>query len=115
MTELEIEKEIQARIEFKMNEFLTSVKNTLSFKYRQAFDMSRESEYSWKAFQEVSEILQKEIYLPTPCNKMSQYRKIKAKDAAVEKISKTLDLRGRRDYFDKIKIIVSAVEIGQDY
>ncbi len=46
MITLEIEKEVQARVEFKLSELLTAVKNRVGFKYRQAFDMTRESQYA---------------------------------------------------------------------
>jgi len=114
MTDIEIEQEIQARIEFKMNEFKTSLKNRLAFKYRQIFDETKESFAVWKAFEEVCEVLQKEVQMPTPHDNMAQERKRKAKDVAVEKIVKTLDLRGR-DYHDKIRVIVSAVEVAQEW
>ncbi len=114
MTELEIEQEIQARIEFKMNEFKTSLKNRLYFKYGEIFDQTKESYVAWKAFEEICEILRKEVQMPTPHNNMAKERKRNVKEVAVEKIIKTLDLRGR-DYNDKIRSIVSAVEIAQDW
>lgn len=114
MTEQEIEKEVQARVEFKMNEFLTAVKNRVGFKYQQAFDMTQKSQYEWQAFKELSEMLNKEIRIPTPYDDMAKRKKWEAKEKAVEKIVKTLDLRGR-DYDSKIRTIVSAVEIAQDW
>ena len=114
MTEQEIESEVQARVEFKMNEFLTCVKNRVGFKYQQAFDMSQKSQYAWQAFEELSEMLKKEIKMHTPCDEMSKRRKWEAKEKSVDKIVNTLDLRGR-DYDGKIRTIVSAVEIAQDW
>lgn len=114
MTELEINKEIQAKVEFKMNEFLTGVKNRLAFKHRQAFDMTRESEGVWLAFQEVSDMINKEINMPTPYDNMSEQNKKEAKNKAVDKIMKTLDLRGR-EYDSKIRTVVAAIEMAQDW
>jgi len=114
MSELEIEKEIQAKVEFKMNEFLTAVKNRLSFKYIQAFDMTIQSQYEWKAFEEVSEMIKKEIYMPTPYDNMVEIKKNKKRDIAVDKIVKILDIRDR-EYREKIRSIVSAIELAQDW
>jgi hypothetical protein len=86
-TDKEIEEEIKARVEFKMNEFATAVKNRLRFKYQQAFDMTRESQYAWKAFEEIAEMLNKEINMATPYDEMAEHKKWEAKEKAVEKIS----------------------------
>lgn len=114
MTKSEISKEVQAQVEFKMNEFLTVVKNRLAFKHQQAFDMTQKSQYVWQAFEEVSEILKKEMCLPTPYDNMSQQKKWEAKEKAVKEISKTLDPHDRR-YDNKIKAIVSAIEAAQNW
>ena len=115
MTELEIEKEIQARVEFKMREFLTAVKNRLGYKYNQAFDMTLKSQEAWKAFEEISEMLNKEIFLPTPYDNMANERKRRAKNIAVNKIVERFDLIGMYDYRPKINCIVSAIEEAQDW
>lgn len=114
-TKEEIELEIQARIEFKMNEFLTAVKNRLNFKHRQAFDMSKESQEAWKAFEELSVMLRKEINMPTPSDNMVKERKWKAKEKAVENILKTLDVHGKKEFHYKIQTIVSEIENAQNY
>ena len=114
MTELEINKEIQARIEFKMNEVLTSIKNRLGYKYQQAFDMTQNSNAEFRAFQELSEIFKKEMYLPTPYDNMSEEKKRKAKDKAVDKIVDSFELRGY-EYEMKIRTIVSAIEMAQNW
>ena len=97
-----------------MNEFLTGVKNRLAFKHRQAFDMTRESEAVWLAFQEVSEMINKEINMPTPYDNMSEQSRKEAKNKAVDKIMKSLDLRGR-EYDSKIRTVVAAIEMAQDW
>lgn len=114
MTELEIQKEIQAQVEFKMNEFLTGLKNRLGFKYQQAFDMTQKSQYIWQAFEEVSGMMKKEISLSTPYDNMSLRRKWEQKEKAVDKIVKKFKLQGR-DYDVNIRTIVNAVEIAQDW
>jgi hypothetical protein len=115
MTDTEIEKEIQARIEFKLNEFLTAVKNRVALKHRQAFDMTRESQHAWKAFEELSVMLRKEIDMATPSNNMDKERKWKAKEKAVDNIMNKLYPRAERDYHYKARIVASEVEEAQNY
>lgn len=109
------EKEVQARVEFKMNELLTGIKNRVNFKYAQAFDMTHKSQYIWEAFKEVGEMVKKEVEMGTPSNQMDRESKWLAKEKAVDKIVESLDLKGRRDYQSKIRIIVDAVEAAQNY
>lgn len=115
MTPQEIEKEIQARVEFKLSELMTGVKNRVALKYRQAFDMSQKSQYAWQAFKEVEEMMKKEISMATPYDNMDKRKKWEAKEKAVANISHSLDLRGTRDYEHKVKIIVREIETAQNY
>lgn len=118
MTELEIEKEIQARMEFKMGEILTSIKNRLGFKHNQAWwDMSQRSQDIWKSFEEVSQVVKKEMELPTPVDNMSQYNKRKAKDVAVDKLVQLfeLDTKGHNIKRPNINKMVSIIEDAQNY
>lgn len=114
-TEQEFEKEIQLRVQFKMNEFLTSLKNRVNFKYQQAFDMTKESEQAWKSFKEISEMVKKEINMGVPCDDMAKRKKWEAKEKAVRYISKSLKLQDDIDYRYKIRSVVTAIEIGQDW
>ena len=114
-TEQEFEKEVQLRVEFKMNEFLTALKNRVNFKWQQAFDMTRESEQAWKSFKEISEMMQKEIKMSVPYDDMAKRKKWEAKEKAVDYITETLKLRGSTDYSHKIKSIVNAIETAQDW
>lgn len=113
-TTQEFDMEVHLQVEFKMNEFLTGVKNRLARKHGQAFDMTRQSHDVWKAFEEVSEAIKKEIDMPLPYDNMTKQKKWEAKEMAVAQIVKTLDLQGR-DYDRKIKSIVSIVETAQNY
>lgn len=113
--EINVEKEIQARVEFKMNELLTGVKNRVSYKYGQAFDMTQKSQYIWEAWKELAEMVQKEIAMGTPYNDMDKRAKWEAKEKAVKKIETSLDLRGRHDYLPKVRTIVAAIEEAQNY
>jgi hypothetical protein len=115
MDNIQTEKEIQERVEFKINELLTNLRNRLKHKYGQAFDMTRESNEKLKAFQELMEVAEKEIILPCPYDSMTEERKRKAKDKAVEEITKALDMRWQRDYHIKIRRFVSIIEKAQNY
>lgn len=111
----EQEKEIQARLEFKMNELLTGVKNRVALKYAQAFDMTRKSQYMWQAFEELEEMVKKEINMAPPYDEMAKRKMGEAKNRAVEKIANSLNLIGSRAYEGKIRVIVSAIEEAQNY
>jgi len=115
MSEQEIEKEVQARVEFKMNELLTGVKNRVGFKYKQAFDMTQKSQYIWQAWEELEGMVKKEVAMATPYSDMDKRKKWEAKEKAVDNITKSLDLRGRQDYQHKVKVIVSEIENAQNY
>lgn len=115
MSEQEIEKEIQARVEFKMNELLTGIKNRVGHKYGQAFDMTRESQYKWEAFKEIAEMVKKETEMATPRNNMDKHKKWEAKEKAVANLAKLFDVNRMRDYPEKMKRIVIEVEKAQNY
>lgn len=114
-TETDIEGEVQARVEFKMNELLEGVKNRVGHKYRQAFDMTRESQYMWQAFEELEGMVKKEVAMATPYNDMHKREKWEAKEKAVRNIVQSLDLKERRDYHQKVKVLVSEIEAAQNF
>ena len=116
--EEEIELEIQARIEFKYDEFKTALKNRLQFKYGQMWDMTLKSQHIWEAFKEVSEMIGKEVSMPTPSNEMVKLRKWKAKEKAVEDIMNVFNPRGQlrpSEFQSKVKQVVSIIETSQNY
>ncbi len=98
-----------------LNDFLTAVKNKVGFKHMQAFDMTRESQYAWQAFDEISKMLKKEIEMPTPYNDMDKQKKWEAKEKAVKNIMKYLDFKLRHEYDQKVKVIVREIEMAQNY
>lgn len=110
----EVENEIQARLEFKMQELLTVVKNRVSLKYAASFDMTRESWYAFEAFKEIAEIVKKETHMSPPRNDMHRHRMWKAKEAAVKNITESLKLKERRDYDSKVKILAREIENAQN-
>lgn len=117
MTDIDIEKEVQARVEFKLSELLTGVKNRVAIKYRQAFDMTQRSQYAWQAFEELEQMLKKEVMMATPHDDMDKKRKWHAKNKAVTKILDAVrhSMRGYgSDRLDHLtREVVSAVEEAQ--
>ena len=106
-----IEKEIHSRIEFKMSEFNSVIKNKLAYKHRQAFDMTKRSNDVWEAFQEVSEALQKEIIMPPPYNEMANQRFREKRDRAVNELMNRFHRRGsNQNYQADASFIVSIIE-----
>jgi len=120
MTEQEIEKEIQARCEFKMNELLTGVKNMVGWKYKQAFDMTQKSQYIWQAWEELEGMVKKEVAMATPYNDIDKRAKHEAKENAINNIRRDLEnkfrgiLRGN-DFEMLIRRIVTEIEQAQNY
>jgi hypothetical protein len=116
MSEEEIEREVYARVEFKMNELLTGVKNRLKVKYAQAWDMTHDSQYKWQAFEELVALVKKEVNMGTPHDRMDIQARWEAKQVAVEKIMEKFDYRGRgREYDSVLKHVVDEVERAQNY
>ena len=120
--QVDFEKEVQARVEFKMNELLTGVKNRVASKYSQAFDMTRKSEASWKAFEELQQMLIKETQMCSPCDFMDNEVKKKAKNISVDNIMKKLEMDLKiRGKIDGMKIhqlagfIANQIEKAQNY
>ena len=116
MTPQQIEDEIQARIEFKMDEFLTSLKNRLIIKKTIAFNnRTMESYHTWKAFEEVCEVLRKEVRMAPPHDEMAKKRKWEAKEKAVDNIVAKLKLQGTDNWWEKQKIIANEVIKSQEW
>lgn len=115
MSQEEIEKEIQARVEFKMNELLTAVQNTAETNWGIAFEsMSAKHTHYWEAFNQMAAMLKKESAMAMPCNEMYNANKRFKRDRAINKIMERLVQRGTRDYHQKEKFLVSVIEDAQD-
>ena len=115
MSQEEIEKEIQARVEFKMNELLTAVQNTAETNWGLAFsEMSAKHTHYWEAFNQLAVMLKKESEMATPCNEMHIANKRLKRDRAIDKIMDRFAQRGTRGYHQKEKFLVSVIEAAQD-
>lgn len=112
----EQEAEVRARVEFKMNEILEGVKNAASRNWHIAFaSNSQKHQHYWEVFEQLKGMFEKEINMGLPYDNMVEIKRREARDKAVKDIEQSLDLRGRRDYQHKIRIIVAAIEKAQNY
>lgn len=111
MTNIEIEKEVQARVEFKMNELLNALKNSCDRNWQAAFQ-SGNPKYSnyYEAFGQMKQMLIKEMQLPTPSDEMYEIKKRANRDRAINKIMNTFYKRGERDFHQKERALVSIIE-----
>lgn len=115
MSQEEVEKEIQARVKFKMNELLTAVQNTAKTNWEFAFNsMSAKRTHYWEAFNQVAAMLKKESEMATPCNEMHIANKRFKRDRAIDKIMERFVQRGTSGYHEKEKFLVSVIEDAQD-
>jgi len=118
--DIDIEKEVQARVQFKMNEFKSVIKNAVGFKYRQAFDMTQKSQHVWEAFEEFEKLFNKEVMMATPYDDMYKRKQWEAKEKAIKEMRKELEnkfrgiLRGQ-DFEMLIRRLVTHVETAQNY
>lgn len=109
-------KEIQERVEFKMNELLTGLRNRASVNWNIAFvEGSQKHQHYWEAFGQMAEMLKKEMMMDVPRDEMFETKKRALKDKAVEKISSSILKPGESGYRNKINVIVSAVEQAQRF
>lgn len=111
-----LEKEIQARVDFKMNELLTAVENVAKTNWNISFQSySQKHAHYWEAFNQLKSMLQKEIQTSTPYDEMAEHRRKEKRDSAVTKILDKICPRGNREYHHALKIVVSAIEDAQDW
>ena len=110
------EKEIQARVDFKMNELLTAVENTAKANWNVAFqNNSQKHSHYWEAFGQIKQMFIKEMQMATPINDMAEHKRIEKRDKAIDKIMERFCKRGERDYHHKERLLVSIVEDAQNW
>lgn len=94
MNTIEMEKEVQARVEFKMNELITGIKNQAGLQWSLAFNnMSQKHQHYWEAFEQMKRMWKKELDMATPYNDMHVQKIRSIKNEAVDKLMKELDHR----------------------
>jgi len=110
------EKEIQARVDFKMNELLTAVENTAKANWNVAFQSnSQKHSHYWEAFGQMKQMLIKEMQMSTPYDDMAEQKRRKKRDEAIDKIMERFCKRGERDYHHKEQLLVSLIENAQNW
>lgn len=123
-TEQDIEREVQARVNFKMEEILTGLRNRVALEYQLAVDMvdapaqSQKHMHYNEAYKNFMQMVLKEYHLPTPSNDMYQVRLSRSKDRAVDKImgrinESTRGKLGPNDTYSLTRAVVDAIELAQ--
>ena len=101
---MNIEKEVQARVDFKMNELLTVVKNTASHNWNKAFKTGHPKYvYYWGAFNQMLEMFKKELEMELPFSEISELIRKKKKDIAVNKIMEIFCEQGKSQSIEWIR------------
>ena len=113
---MDLEKEIQARVDFKMNELLTAVENTAKANWNIAFqNNSQKHSHYCEAFGQMKQMLIKEMQMATPYDDMAEQKRRKKRDEAIDKIMERFCKRGERDYHEKERLLVSLIENAQNW
>lgn len=109
------ENEIHARIEFKLGEYKTALKNTIASYNGISFEHgSIAHQHQAKGLQQALKLLNKEIDMGTPHDQMHKEKLRIARHKAVERIAQSILQRGQRDYNHKLTIINSNIEEAQN-
>ena len=112
----DVEKEVQARVDFKMNELLTALENAAKLNWHVALrNNSQKHTYYWEAFDQMKQMLGKEMRMATPRNDMAEQQKRIKRDEAISKIMERFCDRGDRDYLQKERLLVSIIENAQNW
>lgn len=123
-----IEEEVKARVDFKMNELITSLKNRIKIENRcyfqdnQAFATSVKHLHYQEAFKQLLGMVEKERDMGTPSDNMYKEKTIEEenvrreiRDKAVDKINYAIKVRTKGAYSSAdrhylTKTIVSVIE-----
>jgi hypothetical protein len=104
--DINIEKEVEERVRFKMNEFLTSMENRCKIEWNVAATTGHpKHNYYLEAFSQMKGMFQKEIDMPTPYDNMSEIKRRDIRDKAIEKLNNRLIKRGNYDSFQKEQFV----------
>lgn len=115
MTPQEIENEVKARVEFKMNELLTAISNRAKAHWGYALsEMSQKHTHYWEAFNQMQGMFKKELSMAPPCDEMFLANKRSKKDRAIEKIMERFRLRGTKGYHEAEKFLSQVIEDAQN-
>ena len=108
---MDLEKEIQERVNFKINELLTAVENTAKANWNIAFqNNSQKHSHYFEAFGQMKQMLIKEMQMATPYDDMAEQKRRKLRDKAIDKIMERFCKRGETDYHQKERLLVSIIK-----
>ncbi len=111
MKDRKLEKELQARIDFKMGELLEVLENRIGIEWGIAFSgNSQKHEHYWEAFRLLKGMVQKEASMPLPLDEMYEKDFRTKRDKLVNKLEKSLLKRGTGGYSTNLRMIVSVLE-----
>ena len=106
------EKEIKARVEFKLNDILSHIKARCESSWNSAFATGSPAHtYYWEAFKEIESIFKKEIDMGVPYDSISDKNRKEARNKAVDDVVRLFGHEGHR----KIRSIVRIIEQAQNY
>jgi len=110
------EKEMQARIDFKMNELRDSVGNT-AMRYCEVAWSTMDQKYIHykEALKMFNEFVDKERDMPTPSNEISEQSRRKKRDKAVDKLVSMFAKPGSKDFHVLPQRIAGIIEDAQRY
>lgn len=113
---MDIEREVQARVDFKMNELLTSLENTAKANWNVSLqNNSIKHSHYWECFTQMKQMLIKETKMAPPYKDMAEEGRIKKRDEAIDKIMDRFCKRGERDYHHKEQLLVAIIEQAQKW
>lgn len=101
-TQEEIEKEIETRVRFKMNELLTGVSNVSKMNWQKAFHcMNPKYQHYSEAFAQLGTMFEKELFMAYPYkfNKKQENEWKVKRDETIDKIIYRLNIVGTKDRF----------------
>lgn len=121
MSEQDIQNEVNARVEFKMQELLTGVKNRAGHAWQSAFaNNSPKHQHYWEAFRQLEDMVRKETAMATPRDDMYFARRDKKKDEVMRRLDEVYNryLRGKMrgdDYHHFMQAMVELIQSAQSF
>ncbi len=107
----DIEREIQERVAFKLNDVLSAVTEQANREFNRAFDSTCPvATANHKALTYLKQRIKNEIEMPLPYDQMAEEKFKAARNQAVSTICGRLISRGDRAERNKTSIVVNAVE-----
>ena len=112
------EKEVQARVAFKLNDILSHIEQSVHRNKALAFNLTfsndirggEKCQHYSEAFEQLRSVFLKEIEMPVPRNDMHERNKKEKRNEAVDEIMKMLPMEDRRRVGRVVQIIEKCME-----